>query len=244
MIPKKIHYCWLSGEEIPEILQKSMSTWKKFLPDYELILWDKNKFDINSVDFVKEAVNVKKWAFAADYIRLHAVYTQGGIYMDTDVIVKKNFDKFLEHDFFSAVENDAKKNKDLKNEKPKHLINAAIFGSVAGHSYLKNCMDWYKDKHFILPDGSLLNSLVAPDIYTEVAEKYGFSGKDELQKLSDGMVIYSSKIFSNNKTKYTKETFAIHWCYGNWRDKNMIKKLRTFLSTRLFFLKYFMKEAK
>jgi mannosyltransferase OCH1-like enzyme len=84
-IPKKIHYCWLSGDEIPAETVKCINTWKKIMPEYELVLWDKNKFDIKSVPFVEEACKVKKWAFAADFIRLYAIYNEGGIYMDTDV---------------------------------------------------------------------------------------------------------------------------------------------------------------
>ena len=102
MIPKKIHYCWLSGEDIPFNTQLCLNTWKKIMPEYEIILWDKNRFDIKSVLYVEEACKKKKWAFASDYIRAYALYTEGGIYMDSDVFfVTKKFDQFLEYDFFS-----------------------------------------------------------------------------------------------------------------------------------------------
>ena len=74
------------------------------MPEYELVLWDANKFDITSVPFVEEACRVKKWAFASDYIRMYAIYNEGGIYMDSDVYVLKKFDRFLHHGFFSTVE--------------------------------------------------------------------------------------------------------------------------------------------
>ena len=92
MIPKKIHYCWLSGDPLPEKIQQCMQTWQRTMPEYELVLWDTNKFDITSIPFVHEAYQQRKWAFAADYIRLYALYTEGGIYLDTDVIVKQKFD--------------------------------------------------------------------------------------------------------------------------------------------------------
>lgn len=69
MIPKIIHYCWLSGDPYPEKIQQCIASWKAILPDYKIKLWDMNSFDTNSIDFVKEAVLLKKWAFAADYIR-------------------------------------------------------------------------------------------------------------------------------------------------------------------------------
>jgi len=244
MIPKKIHYCWLGGKELPEDAQMCIDTWKKILPDYELICWNENNFDINSVDFVKEAISVKKWAFAADYIRLYAVYTQGGVYMDTDVIVKKSFDKFLKHSFFTAIEvNDPKTSNALlggsKEEVRKYLLQSAIFGAEAGNKYIKSCMDWYKDKHFILPDGSFFNKYVAPDIYAEVAEKYGLQKKDTLQDLGNGMVIYPSIVFTNDRYGATKETYAIHWWKGTWRDKNLLQKILSFVSRKIFLLRNF-----
>ena len=90
MIPKVIHYCWLSDDPMPEESIRYIESWKKILTDYEFVLWDKNRFDIESVLWVKEAYYQKKYAFAADYIRLYAVYNYGGIYLDTDVeVVKK-----------------------------------------------------------------------------------------------------------------------------------------------------------
>jgi len=94
---KKIHYCWFGKNIIPETLQKCIATWKEFLPDYEFILWNEEKFDVNSVEFVKEAYSIKKYAFATDYIRLYALYTQGGIYFDTDVVLKQGLDDYLNY---------------------------------------------------------------------------------------------------------------------------------------------------
>lgn len=69
------------------------------MPDYELRLWDAHSFDFDSVPFVREAYQAKKWAFVTDYVRLYALYTEGGIYMDTDVKVMKSFTPFLNYDF-------------------------------------------------------------------------------------------------------------------------------------------------
>lgn len=74
------------------------------MPDYEIICWDKDRFDIHSVPFVDQAYACRKYAFAADYIRLYALYTEGGIYLDSDVMVFERFDKFLNHSAFSSVE--------------------------------------------------------------------------------------------------------------------------------------------
>ena len=83
MIPKIIHLCWLSGDEYPPMIKKCIESWKRYLPDYEIMLWDTKRFDVNSVLWTKQAFECKKYAFAADYIRLYALYHYGGIYLDS-----------------------------------------------------------------------------------------------------------------------------------------------------------------
>jgi hypothetical protein len=245
LIPKTIHYCWLSGEEMPEIVLKCMDSWKKHLPEYKLVLWDMNKFDVGSHIFVAEACQVKKWAFASDYIRLYALYTEGGIYLDTDVYVKKKFDDLLGNGFFTGIEYNAglaRKsarflNKDgLPKDKyrkrtcvPGVQLQAAIMGGVKGHPFFKSCMDWYEGKHFILKNGTYFNKLIAPDIYAHVALDYGFRYKNEVQKLSRDMMIYPSPVFAGSLAQAEEDCYAVHCCDGAWRSKwyKAVLKLKT-----------------
>ena len=261
-IPKKIHYCWLSGDEMPTNAIQCIDSWKAQLPEYELVLWDKNKFDITSVPFVQEACNVKKWAFAADYIRMYAIYTEGGIYLDTDVFVIKKFDEFLNNGFFTALEyhkKGAKKakaykllNKDgtFKNSEYRIFtgcigLQAAVLGGVKGHSFAKACMDWYYDKHFILSDGTYFNKIIAPSIYADIAIEFGFRYKDELQKLKDNMTVYPSYVFAGNMNEAKKTSYAIHYCYGSWMDKheeNIFTQMKQKLSENNFLRKILRKQ--
>ena len=250
-IPKKIHYCWLSGDEMPTDADKCIESWKNKMPEYELVLWDKNRFDISSVSFVEEACRVKKWAFAADYIRIFAIYNEGGIYLDTDVFVKKSFDDFLGNRFFTSVEyhkEAAEKenayeqlNDDgtLKNPEKDRIftrcigIQAAVLGGVKGHPFLRSCLEWFKDKHFIMADGSYNNKIISPAIYADIAIEYGFRYKDELQKLWDGMIVYPSQVFAGNTNSNVKESYAVHCCIGSWRDRPKKTQEKTFLFTKL-----------
>ena len=104
MIPKVIHYVWVGGKPLNELAEKCIASWKKYCPDYEIKRWDETNFDINQNRFCKEALENKKWAFVADYIRLKVLYDEGGIYMDADVEVINPIDEFLQCPGFSGFE--------------------------------------------------------------------------------------------------------------------------------------------
>ena len=74
MIPKKIHYCWFGGNELPPLAIKCIQSWRKYCPDFEIIEWNENNFDVNSCDYIKEAYSAKKWAFVSDYARFYILY--------------------------------------------------------------------------------------------------------------------------------------------------------------------------
>ena len=230
MIPKKIHYCWLSNEPFPKVIQRCMQTWQQMHPDYEIKHWSTKNFDINSVPYVKEAFEARKWAFAADYIRMYALYTEGGIYLDTDVILLKKFDDFLNHSFFSCMEYHPTQIE--KAGTMAHLnteghriddafiegiqIQAAVMGAEAGSPFVKKVLDWYQDKHFVKEDGSLRTDVLSPYIYARVAEEIGFVYKDLNQELAGNVHIYPSETFAGNKHEATNNSYAIHLCAHSW----------------------------
>ena len=153
MIPRKIHFCWLSGDEYPALIRHCIDTWHKVLPDYEIVLWDTKRFDIDSVSWVKEAFEAKKYAFAADYIRFYSVYTEGGIYLDSDVEVLKSFNPLLKNKSFIGFEASTGN------------VEAAIFGAEAGCNWCKEVLDFYEDKHFKLDSaGKISLEYIAPNI--------------------------------------------------------------------------------
>jgi hypothetical protein len=233
MIPKTIHYCWLSGEAMPNSLRRCMETWKRVLPDYQIIKWDTSNFEVNSSLFVSEAIQAKKWAFASDYIRLYALYTEGGIYLDTDVFIRKKFDDFLSHKFFSAVEyhprisekgnlkemiNDDGTAKERNPAKPGIGLQAAILGSVRGHPYVRDCLNFYDDRHFINESGEFFDKAIAPGIFAMIAEDYGFRYKNQLQTLKEDMLILPSEVLASSEQLATRDSYAIHCCEGSWRQ--------------------------
>ena len=235
MIPKIIHYCWLSGEPYPDKIQNCIASWKEILPDYRIRLWDMNSFNVNSIDFVREAISVKKWAFAADYIRLYALCTEGGIYLDSDVLVQKSFDTFLNNDFFTAVEyhpkvikendtlsllNEDGSSKKNGEQKTGIGLQAAVIASIPNHPFIKDAMTWYNDNHFILQDGSFNNLFIAPDVLAMYAEKYGFRFVNEEQHLKNNMLVLPSNIIAGDMDfDIDENTVAIHLTLNSWKPK-------------------------
>lgn len=145
MIPKIIHYSWFSGEPYPTFLKECMDTWKKVLPDYEFILWDAKKLaECNNV-FANEAVSVKKWAFAADFVRLYAVYHYGGIWLDTDIDVFKPFDPFLNDGMFIGREYYVHKE---QGKEDYATLTSHCFGAEKHHPFIKECLEFYEHRHF------------------------------------------------------------------------------------------------
>ena len=159
MIPKKIHFCWLSGDEYPPLIKHCIETWRKVLPDYEIVLWDTKRFDINSVQWVKDAFEARKYAFAADYIRLYAVFTEGGIYLDSDVEMLKPFNDLLKYKAFIGF------------EAATQSIEAAIFGAEAGCEWCARAMEFYSDKHFVMDDrGGVDLGITAPNVVRQALD--------------------------------------------------------------------------
>lgn len=93
MIPKVIHCCWLSKEPKTELAKRCMASWRKFAPDWTIHEWSVDEVrrsaghdGMPSVPpFFEDALKLRKWAFAADWVRFAALQSEGGVYLDLDV---------------------------------------------------------------------------------------------------------------------------------------------------------------
>jgi len=202
-IPKIVHYCWLSNDPYPELVQRCIQSWKEKLADYELMLWDMNRFDVHSVPWVEQACSVKKWAFAADYIRLYALYNYGGIYLDSDVEVLKSFDDLLDRPYFFGKEHTPDR------IDSSHIIEAATFGAEAHHPLIKKCLDYYAGKNFIMANGAF-DTTVLPHIMASVLNQEG-ALRDLLP-----MHYFSPKNTRTQMVEATDETYSVHHFNGSW----------------------------
>ena len=180
------------------------------MPDYLIKEWNETNFDINMFPFVRQAYDERKWAFVADVCRFYATYTEGGIYLDTDVETYKRFDPFLNDAFFAGTEvRTAVNNDDFVT------VDASVFGCQRNHWYAKACLDYYKDKPFRLSDGSIPGGVVQV-VATMALEPYGYKRENATQHVQD-VVIYDTKYFANITTfNKGKDLFSLHHFDGSW----------------------------
>lgn len=226
-IPKIIHYCWFGRGQKTEIVLKCIESWKKYLPDYEIKEWNEDNFDININTYVKQAYEAKKYAFVSDYVRLYALYNEGGIYMDTDVEVIKPLDVFLDHDAFTGYERAG-------------LIPTGIIGAKPKHNWIEKNLRFYDNKKFIKEDGTY-DLTTNVKYITSISKEMGFTGGSDFQIFGEGVAIYPFDYFCakdhfTGKVIITNNTYTIHHFAGSWHSKSMkIKKfIRRMVGEEIF----------
>lgn len=204
MIPRKIHFCWFSEEPYPETVKTCIDSWKRFLPQYELVLWDSKRAKAAHIPWIDKALEEKRWAFAADAVRLYAIYTEGGIYLDSDVEVLKNFDPLLERDYFFGYENGSDR------------IEAAVFGAKAGFPAIRDALHFYQSHPFDYNEHQV-DFLVIPHILRESFRNWNLEIFDES--------VFSPKSFTDGSIRTTDSTFCIHHFSSSWRPKLLQKSI-------------------
>jgi len=224
MIPKIIHYSWFSGEPIPAHIQELMATWQKFMPDYEYVLWDGKKIAGINNTFANEAISVRKWAFASDFLRLYVVYHYGGIWFDTDIEVFKSFDSVLDNRMFIGRE------ANMHGHSPKmRWLTAHCFGAEKGHPFIKDCLDFYTERHFIRTTNKKFSQefqfdlIISPEVMATVARSYDYNWDvfcDKEETIKESIHIFPSDYFDSPRYKSMKRVFSIHRAMGGWRPGN------------------------
>ena len=207
MIPKKIHYCWFGRGELPDLAKKCIDSWKKYLPDYEIKEWNEDNFNLEAFPYVKEAYDSRKFAFVTDVVRLHALYNEGGIYMDTDVEVLKPLDTILEYKGVSGFETE----KDIPT---------GLMAAEKGHPLVKEWLDEYNGLHFIKGGGSLDLTTNVVRI-TRICKRYGFISNNKTQTVQEFTFLPKDylcpKSYETGKIELTNNSLTIHHFAGSWQ---------------------------
>lgn len=214
MIPKRIHYVWVGGKEKPADIKCCMETWKKHLGDYEIIEWNEKTFDIDAHPYTKTAYEAKKWAYVSDYIRAYAIYHEGGIYLDTDVLILDNFETFLKDRAFVGYEN----------------VNypfTAVFGAEKGHPFVKRILDYYDGRNFEFDTKDQMKIVNTKSVSDILIQDYGCELGNKRQTLHDGIEVYTEDVLCNP----SKNSVSIHVFTGTWMEgaKPLARKVNKFL---------------
>lgn len=217
-IPKIIHYCWFGRGEKPEYVNTYIKGWKSILPEYQLMEWNEDNFDISKSNaYVKEAYEVGKYAFVSDYVRVQALYHRGGIYLDTDVEILKRFDEHLE---------DARMVLGFESE---GSLLTAFIAADKEHPIMEEFMNSYETRHFITADGTYDTTTVNAE-FSRLMERHGVNlAENVYQEPKPGIRVYPVEYFcgfdvKNWHTNIGKETCTVHHMASSWVSKSQSVK--------------------
>ncbi len=212
MIPKKVHYCWFGRGELPALAQKCIASWKKYCPDYEVIQWNEDNFDLNYNGYMRYCYDNKKWAFLSDFVRLVVVAEQGGIYFDTDVELLKKPDELLQYGAFYGFENN------------QNIATGLGFGSEANHPTILAMRQAYEE---IQPDEQgNYPMIVCPALNTKALLPFGLKLDGSRQNVG-GAEIFPWDYFNpyddpTGRLNKTDNTISVHWYSKSWMSRGII----------------------
>ena len=206
-IPKIIHYCWFGPNPIPELERRCIGSWKKFLPDYELMFWNEETFDVNSYSFTKQAYETKYYAFVSDFVRAIVLQQYGGIYLDTDIEILSNFSSLLkDKDAVLGFEN-------------KTYVGTAMMAFVPNHIIMIEFAEYYKNRSF-KNSKDQVEIAANPSVLANILIKHRILLNGEEQNVNGVHVFHRNVFFPKKITesnfRITKETVAIHYFKGSW----------------------------
>lgn len=207
-IPKIIHCFWFSGSEKDDLTKKCLLSWKKFCPDYEIMEWNTQNYDVTKNTYMYEAYKHKKWAYATDYARLDVIYKYGGFYLDFDLELLRKLDELLSVDFVAGFG-------------PLRDIELAAFGAKKKSPIVRRMLELYQDKKFDINNLSL--SEVQPVLMDKFMKEYGFEINGKFQNINNQIILprssFSPRNWFTGEMMDTRNSFGIHHCAGNWITK-------------------------
>ena len=214
VIPKKLHYMWLGGKPIPDNLKRCIDSWHKYCPNYEIVEWNENNYDLKKHPYMSQAYETRAYGFIPDYARLDILYNEGGFYLDTDVELIRNIDDLCCQEAFCGV------------EKWQVVNFGGLSGAVKDHPMIKRFLDVRKDVYFLDANGNQ-NRNTCGYYDTQVILKAGYKMNGKTQCIN-GMNIYAYDYFHpydymSGIVNETDHTYSVHWFNGGWLDDKMKK---------------------
>lgn len=213
MIPKVIHYCWFGNNPLTDLNKECLESWRKQCHDYKIKLWNEANSPMEIPYLIKAASN-KNWANMSNFVRLYAIYTEGGIYLDCDMKLIKPLDSFLKHKCFMGWQG---------YNIYKEGINNAIIGAEAANEFIGGLLDEYPNKF----DGTEAAAYSSPIFISEKLVRLGLRDycdePTEYQNISLYPIRYFYPLPYKKKFDLSyifPDTYGIHFWEGTWVKKS------------------------
>jgi len=229
MIPKKIHYCWFGENNLPAKYVHHVEGWRRIMPDFEFRFW--NEENSPKSEYLRLAIAEKKWANASNWVRLHALCVEGGVYLDTDVEVLQSLERFLLHEAFVGFE--------VQHFNWDGCVNNAVFGSRPGHWFVSELLSRI-EREF---NGSEQSHFSSPHLTTRVLkenELYEYGRRDVR-----GVAVYPVETFYPygwheifDPDRISDRTYTIHWYGRSWQAEGAKGSVRRRIQAKWNMLKW------
>lgn len=214
MIPKRLHYCWFGGASKPDLTHFCIDSWQRNCPTYEIVEWNEGNFPVDSFPIAAAAYRLKKFAFVSDVARAYALHSEGGIYLDSDLELRRSLDRFLIHSAFTGFER-------------KGIPFTAVWGSVPQHKLAKMVLDYYTMVDITdvmgIPNTTFVSEILVKEFNVN-------RELDSLQDCAEGLVIYPSNFFCIN----VPDNYSVHHFAGTWLDEKLSMNYADFVLAEFY----------
>ncbi len=220
-IPKIIHFCWFGHGEYSDKMKYCMASWEKYCPDYKIMKWDEDSFDLDSCNYIRQAYDKKRWAFVTDYVRFKVLQQYGGVYLDTDMEVIKPFNDLLNDDAVLSF-------KQVVEGTNFNGLTSAFIATKPNNPDFNPLIEQFESRSYINEEGEEDITPIAKFL-TDLVKDKGIKLDDSLQS-QNGITVYPHEYLcptvistKDSKIATTDNTHVIHHFVGTWRTPEIME---------------------
>lgn len=202
---------------MPPLAEQCLTSWQEHMPDWEYMQWNESNFEISSAPlYVRQAYEVRKFAFVSDYVRLWALEQYGGLYMDVDFEVYRPFDDLMDrYPAFAGYEGSKRQ-----------PVMQGVLASEPHGAWVRDMLSTYDQREFFRPDGSL-DLTPNTSYFTDRLESQGFipDGVEKDVFVNGEFFLHVLPVWAfcpaltTGENVRTSETYCEHKGESSWAEK-------------------------
>lgn len=194
MIAKRIFYCWFGNGEMSNLNKRCIESWKKYCPDYEIILINELNYDWNSNPYAKIGYEAGNWSAVSNAARLEFLKQYSGFYLDTDVELCKSLDELRKYDGGFITE----------------FVSSQPDSGILGRG--SEFPSFYEEVYKNLQPGCVLHK----EFIKELHRRYDIHGEG-VRTYDDGFTVLGEEYFPTIRTGlFTEKTIGVHFFENTW----------------------------